>query len=518
MNPNAHRPAGRILTPRTHRLTLAAVPLALAALLGAPAARAQTVLDVPCGQPITASSGSEVVLRLQACSYPSMNAAGFPLRVEGNGAVIDLAGGGFAQALGNQVTLRDLRVTNGTRGGLWLRSFDATLERVVIHGNRALYAEPAGGLWVNGGVLRQLTISDSTISDNSGWQGGGLWLQPDIDGATVSIVRSTISGNHAVARSGDSASGSGGGLYIFSSYGLLTLQLSHSTVSGNRADLWGGGMGVFGNFRGAIENSTITGNSAVYSGSAIEDQSGGPNNPYPGYFVRRSIIAGNGAGGPLECAFGFADFKQDYGYNVLSAGCVGAGAPEATTRVVTGSGALLGALADNGGPTKTHLPQAGSPALDLIPAGSTGCTSGSTDQRGVARPQNGACDAGAVEVAPVVAVWPFSGFFNPVDNLPMANTMKAGAAVPVKFSLGGDRGLDIFAAGYPQSQQVACGSAAADVVELTVVAAGSKLSYDAASASYTYAWKTDKAWRGSCRLLTLRLADGTDHAALFQFK
>jgi hypothetical protein len=57
----------------------------------------------------------------------------------------------------------------------------------------------------------------------------------------------------------------------------------------------------------------------------------------------------------------------------------------------------LGALADNGGPTQTFLPQAGSPLLDKVPAAS--CTV-DTDQRGVSRPQGSGCDIGAVEVVP----------------------------------------------------------------------------------------------------------------------
>jgi Domain of unknown function (DUF4082) len=38
----------------------------------------------------------------------------------------------------------------------------------------------------------------------------------------------------------------------------------------------------------------------------------------------------------------------------------------------------------------------------------------------------------------------FSGFFQPVNNMPTLNVAKAGSAIPVKFSLGGDQGLDIF--------------------------------------------------------------------------
>ena len=48
-------------------------------------------------------------------------------------------------------------------------------------------------------------------------------------------------------------------------------------------------------------------------------------------------------------------------------------------------------------------------------------------------------------------IYNWSGFFPPVDNLPALNSVKAGSAIPVKFSLGGDKGLNIFAAGYPKS-------------------------------------------------------------------
>jgi len=56
----------------------------------------------------------------------------------------------------------------------------------------------------------------------------------------------------------------------------------------------------------------------------------------------------------------------------------------------------LGALANNGGPTLTQLPQAGSPLID----GGV-CVNGIiTDQRGFSRPSGAACDIGAVEVQP----------------------------------------------------------------------------------------------------------------------
>jgi hypothetical protein len=56
-------------------------------------------------------------------------------------------------------------------------------------------------------------------------------------------------------------------------------------------------------------------------------------------------------------------------------------------------GALIGPLADNGGPTWTHSLLSGSPAIDwgndaLCPT---------TDQRGVTRPQGAHCDTGSYE-------------------------------------------------------------------------------------------------------------------------
>src|SRR6185295_6038373 len=50
----------------------------------------------------------------------------------------------------------------------------------------------------------------------------------------------------------------------------------------------------------------------------------------------------------------------------------------------------------------------------------------------------------------------FTGFFQPVDNLPTLNVASAGSAIPVKFSLGGNQGLNIFAAGYPASSPIDC--------------------------------------------------------------
>ena len=114
-------------------------------------------------------------------------------------------------------------------------------------------------------------------------------------------------------------------------------------------------------------------------------------------------------------------------------------------------------------------------------------------------------------------VYDWTGFFRPVDNLPTLNSVKAGSSVPVKFSLGGDQGLDIMADGYPRSATTTCGSTVpVDAVEETTTAGSSSLSYDPLTGQYNYVWKTDKAWAGECRQLVVLLDDGTTHRASFK--
>ncbi len=115
-------------------------------------------------------------------------------------------------------------------------------------------------------------------------------------------------------------------------------------------------------------------------------------------------------------------------------------------------------------------------------------------------------------------VYDFEGFFNPIQNLPTLNVARAGGAIPVKFSLSGDHGLAIFASGSPSSQETACEtSVPQDTVTETLTAGSSSLSYDAATDTYTYVWKTEKSWGNSCRTLTVKLIDGSEHVASFRF-
>jgi uncharacterized repeat protein (TIGR01451 family) len=120
-----------------------------------------------------------------------------------------------------------------------------------------------------------------------------------------------------------------------------------------------------------------------------------------------------------------------------------------------------------------------------------------------------------VEVLP----YNFTGFFSPIDNPPAFNEMKAGQAAPVKFSLGGNQGLNIFAAGSPSSVQISCNTSDPVLpVEETETAGQSSLTYDSTSNQYKYTWKTESSWKNTCRQLTVTLRDGTVHTAKFKFK
>jgi hypothetical protein len=117
-------------------------------------------------------------------------------------------------------------------------------------------------------------------------------------------------------------------------------------------------------------------------------------------------------------------------------------------------------------------------------------------------------------------IFDFHGFFQPVDNNGVFNVVNSGRAIPLKFDLSGNQGLDIFAPGYPKSTVVPCnGGASVDVLEETLTAGNSTLTYSEGQpfGQYHYVWKTEKAWVNTCRRLDLKLIDGTTHYALFKF-
>jgi len=322
----------------------------------------------------------------------------------------------------------------GDSGGGLFNSGTLTITGCTVSGNRTGNGG-SGGLGYGGsggGILNvgTLTIIDSTISDNQtgdggagrpgggggvpgGGGGGGGGIS---NGGTATVVNSTVSGNRT--GNGGSASfgqerspGSGGGI---SNGGTLTI--SNSTISGNQIgngsfnnsgfyDSGGGGL-YSGGGQTTISNSTITANDAVRFGGGIYHSS-----PYPNGTVtlRSTIVAGNS--GEWADIYGTV---QSEGYNLIG------DQHGATITPNPGAGPdfyglpELDPLADNGGPTRTHLPRSNSLAIDK----GKNFSASSTDQRGlgftrvVDQPDGtypnaaDATDIGAVELAGTTTATP----------------------------------------------------------------------------------------------------------------
>lgn len=109
-------------------------------------------------------------------------------------------------------------------------------------------------------------------------------------------------------------------------------------------------------------------------------------------------------------------------------------------------------------------------------------------------------------------VYPFAGFFSPLSADGSVAAVRAGDAVPVKFSLTGDRGLVVVSG--VSSAPVDCASGAPTG---TATTASGTLSYAAKPDRYTFQWATDRTWIGTCRAVEVALVDGTSHSALLRF-
>jgi hypothetical protein len=117
-----------------------------------------------------------------------------------------------------------------------------------------------------------------------------------------------------------------------------------------------------------VSNSTLFGNSANNGGGSINNLAGTPTT------LKNTIVATSPSGG--NCS---GTITND-GYNLDSGTSCGFGT---ANNSLSSTAPMLGTLADNGGPTKTHALLAGSPAIDK------GNFFGeSTDQRGLVRPSN----------------------------------------------------------------------------------------------------------------------------------
>jgi hypothetical protein len=281
-------------------------------------------------------------------------------------------GGGIYNFANSVLVLRNnTRLRNNVvfkwGGGLYNEG-TATLSQAILSGNTGSYC--GGGIFnFQMGVA---TLTDVTLSGNESSEGGGI-CNSTTD-ATVTLTNVTFSGNTANV---------GGGLYNASGSATLT----NVTFSGNTASETGGGVNHTVDGTTSLTNVTLSGNSAPTGGGIYR------NNLYNGtVLVKNTIVANSPAGG--NCAGGVTNS----GFNLST---------DSTCGFTQVPNVRLGPLANNGGPTLTHMPQSGSPAIDLV-VGS--CPPPATDQRGVGRPLDGDhngtafCDAGAVEAGAVVPI------------------------------------------------------------------------------------------------------------------
>ncbi len=111
----------------------------------------------------------------------------------------------------------------------------------------------------------------------------------------------------------------------------------------------------------------------------------------------------------------------------------------------------------------------------------------------------------------------FEKFKKPLKAAPQLNKEEAGSSIPVKFSVGGDYGLDILASGSPTSQRINC-STKEPIGDATATnAANNKNLKYSANGFYRYTWKTLKKWDDTCRQFTLTFTTGEVATVYFKF-
>ena len=112
-------------------------------------------------------------------------------------------------------------------------------------------------------------------------------------------------------------------------------------------------------------------------------------------------------------------------------------------------------------------------------------------------------------------IYDFGGFYPPVNPAPARRRGQGGQRDPAQVQPRRRPGArESSTQGYPASGSLDCKTMdPSDDLQPTKSAGGSGLTYDSASGQYTYVWKTEKAWAGTCRYLSLQLSDGTEHRA-----
>jgi hypothetical protein len=105
------------------------------------------------------------------------------------------------------------------------------------------------------------------------------------------------------------------------------------------------------------------------------------------------------------------------------------------------------------------------------------------------------------------SVLAFKSFFGPIHN---GSVVHAGDAIPIIFSLGAYRGLNVLADGSPSSVRVDCAHPGqATGGEPAASQSGRGLRFNRSTGHYVFTWQTRSAWAGTCRTFVLRLRDGS---------
>ena len=214
-----------------------------------------------------------------------------------------------------------------------------------------------------------MNVSDSTFTGNTAGGGGGAIANGSDSGdGNLTVSNSTFSDNSATDGGAiDNADASGSG----------TTAVSDSTFSGNTASSDGGAVDNADNSAHGsttVTSSTFSGNGAGGSGGTVDNPGNGDSGPAS---FGASILVGATSGG--ECGGAVTDL----GYNIDDGSTCNFSGPSLSN---TAADLDPSGLQNNGGPTQTIALEPGSPAIGLV-TNAPQCPA--TDQRGAARPTSG---------------------------------------------------------------------------------------------------------------------------------
>jgi len=303
------------------------------------------------------------------------------------------------------ITASSTTAFSGVLGGGLFGSYGVVLKDSTVSGVNVTVSAAKDAYAKGGGVGTPATIimSNSTVSNNSvhgtpGAGASGEYIYTSaIGGGGIYVVavprglppQSTIENSTISGNSaicdGEPGQYTVGGGGGLGSWSPLPLTITNSTFSGNSTNLDGGALYTRHLGSIALANATITDNSAR-NGGAIADKDG---EAAYGIVSHSSIVAGNHQTEPANPVEIFTAHAVTGANNLIASANVAL-----PTDTLDGD-PLLGPLADNGGATLTHALLAGSPAID---AGSN-LADLVTDQRGngYVRVFGTAADIGAFE-------------------------------------------------------------------------------------------------------------------------